>query len=64
MDWTYFSEAYSSYIHTVIANNWPANHVHALNNLFFKLGSHNYAAKHGLLDKHALLMYCKYICCL
>ncbi len=60
--WTgHISEAYSGYIRAVIANNWPANHLHALNDLFFKLGIHDYAAKHGLLGKRALLTYCEYI---
>ncbi len=61
MDWAYFHEAYNGYIHAIIADNWPANHVHALNDLFFKLGGHNFV-KHGVLGKYALLAYCKSMC--
>ncbi|KAF9043553.1 hypothetical protein BDZ89DRAFT_1199456 [Hymenopellis radicata] len=52
MDWTYFPEAYNGYIRAIIADNWPAEHVHALNDLFFKLGGHDFA-KRGVLGKRA-----------
>ncbi|KAF8999729.1 hypothetical protein BDZ89DRAFT_969271, partial [Hymenopellis radicata] len=58
MDWTYFPEAYNGYIRAIIADNWPAEHVHALNDLFFKLGGHDFA-KRGVLGKRALLAYCE-----
>ncbi|KAF9030792.1 hypothetical protein BDZ89DRAFT_1112038 [Hymenopellis radicata] len=58
MDWAYFPEAYNGYIRAIIADNWPADHVHALNDLFFKIGGHDFAQR-GVLGKRALLAYCE-----